>query len=241
MKLTKILAAASVCGAFALASCGTQSKALSHADFIKAEVGTEVSVQGYIQDRCTWYNGAASFYFQDSNGGYYVYNLACTEDEYKNTLTVGADLFVTSQKAEWRGEVEVDYTKVTENAKWEIASKSTKVYPATKVADIATATLDKYKNTKVATGELEVTKAPFTSWEDYSLTPAAGADVYFAVKDSAGNELTFVVEAYLEDSQYGSATYTAVTELAVGDKVELEGFVYYYDAPQMQVTKCTKK
>ena len=240
MKLKKIFATTAAIGLFTLASCGAESLGgMSYKEYIAAENDAEVKVDAYIQDRCTWYNGSASFYLQDDEGGYYVYNLKCSEDDYKNKLTVGKFISVTGAKSEWHGEVEINGDVATENQGFEVGS-STKTYKAASVANLAKDTLDQYKNTKVAVLDLTVTKAPYTNFEDFSLSPNTGVDVYFEVTDKNNNALTFVVEAYLEDTQFGSPTYTAVTSLAVGDKVNLEGFVYYWDVPQLQVTKVVK-
>ncbi len=240
MKLTKIFATTSALGLFTLASCGAESLGgMSYKEYMDAELQAEVKIDAYIQDRCTWYNGAASFYLQDEEGGYYVYNLKCSKDDYDNNLSVGKFISVTGSKAEWRGEVEINGDVATENQGFTVGSSS-KIYKATQVANIAKDTLDQHKNTKVMVTDLTVTKAPYTSFDDFSLSPNSGVDVYFAVKDSNDNELTFVVEAYLESTQFGSPTYTTVTSLALGDKINLEGFVYYWDVPQLQVTKVVK-
>ena len=89
---------------------------LSYDEYIAAEVGSEVTIEAYITGRTTWYNNAASFYLADDNGGYYVYNLPCTEDEYNDLLVKGAFVEITGAKSEWKGEVEINGQTATENA-----------------------------------------------------------------------------------------------------------------------------
>ena len=267
MKLKKLFAISAIAGVALLASCNnggettTETKApetttetvtetttkapeptttvatnvLSYDEYIAAEVGSEVTIEAYITGRTTWYNNAASFYLADDNGGYYVYNLPCTEEEYASLL-INKKLQVTGAKAEWKGEVEINGQTATENAGYIVLGAS-KTYDAILVNDIAKATLDLYKNQLVKTKELTVTKAPYTNHDDFTLAPKAGTDVYVEVTDGT-NTFLFVVEAYLEDSLYDSNTYKNVCALHVGDKVVLEGFIYYWENPQMQITKC---
>ena len=212
---------------------------LSYDEYIAAEVGSEVTIEAYITGRTTWYNNAASFYLADDNGGYYVYNLPCTEEEYASLL-IHKKLQVTGAKAEWKGEVEINCQTATENGGWQLCDGEDFNPSSTNITSIAKEALDNYKNQSVKALGLTVTKAPYTNFEDFTLEPKAGVDVYFEVKDDAGNESTFVVEAYLENSQYGSDVYNAVCALNVGDRIDLEGFVYYWENPQLQVTGLTK-
>ena len=212
---------------------------LSYDEYIAAEVGSEVTIEAYITGRTTWYNNAASFYLADDNGGYYVYNLPCTEEEYASLL-INKKLQVTGAKAEWKGEVEINCQTATENGGWQLCDGEVFNPSSANITSIAKEVLDNYKNQSVKALGLTVTKAPYTNFEDFTLETKAGVDVYFEVKDDAGNESTFVVEAYLENSQYGSDVYNAVCALNVGDRIDLEGFVYYWENPQLQVTGLTK-
>ena len=265
MKLKKLFAISAIAGVALLASCnnggGTTTKApetttetttkapdptttvttkvLSYDEYLAAEVGSEVTIEAYITGRTTWYNNAASFYLADDNGGYYVYNLPCTEEEYASLL-ITKKLQVTGAKAEWKGEIEINCQTATENTGWLLYDDETCSYSRANVTSIAKEVLDDYKNQSVKALGLTVTKAPYTNFDDFTLAPAAGADVYFEVKDDAGNTATYVVEAYLENSQYDSDVYNAVCALKVGDRIDLEGFVYYWENPQLQVTDLTK-
>ena len=263
MKIKNLLFITVLAGALALASCNdkaatTTSKTgttvvtttatttapttktpLSYAEYLAAANDEEVTIKAVIQDRCTWYNGAASFYLGNEEGGFYVYNMKCTEAEYED-LIPGTEIVVTGAKAEWKGEVEISFETPTENAGFEIVGTAKGLESVKAVNDIAKATLDNYKNQLVSL-TAEVIKVGYSNHEDFTLSPAAGVDVYFQVRDSKGNEATYVVEAYLETTQFGSDTYTNACNLHVGDVVSLEGFVYYYDNPQLQVTKINVK
>jgi hypothetical protein len=63
-----------------------------------------------------------------------------------------------------------------------------------------------------------------------------GDDLYFNVT-LGETTYSFLVESYLCDKD--SDVYKAVKALTVGAKVNVEGFLYWYNAPQMHVTKVT--
>jgi hypothetical protein len=62
---------------------------------------------------------------------------------------------------------------------------------------------------------------------------AQGDDIYFNVT-VGGKDYTFVVESdfFGKDSEI----YKAVEALKIGDKIDIGGFLYWYNAPQVQVT-----
>ncbi|MBO7677860.1 MAG: hypothetical protein J6S49_10165, partial [Erysipelotrichaceae bacterium] len=66
----------------------------------------------------------------------------------------------------------------------------------------------------------------------------AGSDLYFNVEKD-GMTYTFVVESYLCFN--GSEPYEAVEALEVGQVVDLEGFLYWYEGPQPHITSVTVK
>ena len=63
-------------------------------------------------------------------------------------------------------------------------------------------------------------------------------DLYFNVSDGT-NTYTFTVESYLCGE--GTDVYTAVTNLKVGDTIDVEGFLYWYNGAQPHVTSVTVK
>ena len=50
--------------------------------------------------------GQATVYAQDEDGAYFLYNMACSEEDYEK-LVPGATIQVTGYKTEWSGEVEI--------------------------------------------------------------------------------------------------------------------------------------
>lgn len=252
-KMVKLgLLALSGVAAFSLASCSnnakstatkstttttttTTSNALSYSEYVAAENGEEVTISGYITGRTTWYNNAASFYLQDDNGGYYIYNLPCTESDYNTKLTVSTGLEVTGVKGAWEGQVEILGSSAGNEATYKVTGK-TKTYTEKKVDTLAN--LANYPNQKV-TIDVTISGKTKYGWDD-SGTAGAGQDLYFDVTDGT-TTYSFVVEAYLENTQYGSVLYSTVEEFEENDNVTLSGFVYTYGNPQLQVYSVTVK
>ena len=271
MKLRKIglsaLAAVAVSGVLALASCGkgsttttgtgtqatTTSQAtttttevndvLSYAEYVATADGETVTISGIISGRCTFdtSKNAASFYLQDQDGGYYIYNLPCTATEYEETLTVGTEIKVTGYKTSWSGEVEIAGSQAGEEATFEVigtGSVEAKLVTMDGLADVPNQYV-KLENLTVVgqTDANENTLACFHNW-DNSGTSSIGTDLYYTVTDGT-TTYQFVVEAWLENTQYGSETYQAVEGLSIGDIINIEGFAYTYNNPQVQTTKVT--
>ena len=67
---------------------------------------TQVVVETYVQAKQSWWEDKATVYTQDMDGGYFLYNMACSEEDYAK-LTPGTKIKVTGYKAEWSGEVEI--------------------------------------------------------------------------------------------------------------------------------------
>ena len=63
-----------------------------------------------------------------------------------------------------------------------------------------------------------------------------GSDLYFNVSAN-GETYTFTVESYLCDST--TDVYNAVKELQIGDKIDLEGFLYWYQGVNPHITAVT--
>ena len=215
-------------GGLALAACSSQGKfgkSLSHQEYMDTKDGETVIIEGYIQGRRTWYNGAV-VYLQDDNGGYFVYNLPCTEEEYKTQLKVGNKIQVKGYKTSWQNEVEILGDQSGKEAEWNLMS-GTKTYQAKKLAKLSDGLAN--QNSFVAYDGLIVSNV----YEE-------GRNVYYDVTD--GTDLyTFCVETYMELTPKTSETYSTVKSLTKGDVINVEGFQYVYGTPQLHTTKVVKQ
>ncbi len=211
---------------------------MTYAEYVAAPLDSQVTVETYVQAKQGWWEndgvGNATFYTQDAEGGYFLYNMPCTQDEY-NKLAVGTKIKVTGYKSEWSGEVEIiDATFVIEDGNY-VAS------PLDITDKLASADLINYQNQFVSFKGMTVEAANddgaafLYSWDG---SGTQGDDLYFKVS-SNGQTYTFTVESYLTGSE--TEVYKTVEGLKVGDTVDMEGFLYWYEGANPHITKVTVK
>ena len=211
---------------------------MTYAEFCAAALDSAVTIEAYVQS-CA-YNaeyGNASLFLQDTDGGYYVYRMNVTADEALS-LAPGAKIKVTGYKSEWSGEVEItDATFEAVNGFWMAEAKDVTPY-------LNTATLADCLNQFVAFKGMTVepsidadgNEAAFLYNWDGSGAPGANSDLYFNVSVN-GMTYNFTVES--DECPEGSEVYTAVTALSIGDTVDLEGFLYWYEGANPHITSVT--
>ena len=212
-----------------------EDKGMSHEEFLAAALDSEVVINTYIQGRQSWWEnngvGNASFYTQNDEGGYFLYNLPCSKADYDEKLVVGAHILVKGTKSEWAGEVEIT------DATFEVLSGS-KMFGTVDVTKyLGTDQMADYMNKRVSMSGLEVVAADASGAAflyRYNGSGSRGDDLYFNVSDGK-NTYTFTVESYLCGAD--TEVYQAVEALKVGDEISLEGFLYWYEGPQPHVTK----
>ncbi len=211
---------------------------LTFAQYIATEDGKEVVVEAFLQakyDYAAAY-GNTSLYFADGEGAYYVYRFTCTQEEY-DKLTVGAKYKITGTKSSYAGEIEVSNVTALE-------AVGTDTYVA-EVLDVTakledeklSADMNKFvaiKGAVVAASTLDGKEVAFLY--KYNGAGAQGDDLYFNVKVGE-KTYTYCVES--DFCNKDTAVYKAVEALKVGDKINLEGFLYWYNAAQIQVTAIT--
>lgn len=212
---------------------------MTHAEFDAAAVDSPVTVETYIQARQGWWEkdgvGVATFYTQADDGAYFLYNMPCSKEDYDSMLVEGAKIRVSGYKAEWSGEVEII------DATWEVLDGDTKTYEALDVTSLLdTDELIAHQNEKVSFKGMTVAAsndagAPFLyNWDG---SGSEGDDLYFNVTLN-DTIYTFVVESYLCGP--GTDVYEAVKGLNVGDVVDMEGFLYWYNGANPHITSVVK-
>ena len=203
---------------------------MTYAEYAAAALDSEVVVETYVQAKQSWWDNKATFYTQDKDGGYFIYEMACTEDEYAK-LVPGTKIKVTGFKSEWAGEVEIT------DAKYEI-EEGNYVAPATDVTDkLGTDALVDFQNRFVSFKGMTVeaydeSGAAFAYKNDVDKTD----DLYFKVSKD-GKTYDFCVEFYLTGAD--TPVYQAVEGLKVGDVIDMEGFLYWYEGPNPHITGVT--
>lgn len=205
---------------------------MTHEEYVAAEVDAEVVLETYVQAKQSWWEDKATVYTQDKDGAYFLYDMACSEEDYEK-LEVGTKIKVTGYKAEWAGEVEVV------DAAFEIIDGEY-IAEALDVTDLlGKDELIEHQNEFVSFKGMtvEVSKdadgneaAYLYGWDG---SGQEGDDLYFNVSLD-GETYTFTVESYLCDST--TDVYKAVQELEVGDVIDMEGFLYWYEGVNPHIT-----
>lgn len=205
---------------------------MTYEEYMAAELDSQVVVEAYVQAKQSWWEDKATVYAQDKDGAYFIYNMACTEEDYAK-LVPGAKIKVTGFKTEWSGEVEiVDATFELEEGNY--------IAPVTDVtALLGTDELIQHQNKFVAFKGMTVEAKKDADGNDvaflYSWDGSGedGSDLYFDVSLN-GQTYTFTVESYLCDNT--TDVYNAVKNLKVGDKIDMEGFLYWYEGVNPHIT-----
>ena len=162
-----------------------------------------------------------------------MYDMACSEADYE-LPTQGTKIKVTGYKAEWAGEVEIM------DATFEIVEGDTWVAEATDVTAL------------LGTDELAAHMNKFVSFKGMTVAPSTapdgsevaflynwdgsgqdGNDLYFNVSLN-GQTYNFCVESYLCDNT--TDVYNAVEALNIGDVIDMEGFLYWYEGVNPHIT-----
>lgn len=227
-----------------LAACGNSGDAgadkksegvMTHAEYMDAAIDSEVVIETYVQAKQSWWEDKATLYTQDKDGAYFIYGAACSEADYEK-LTPGTKIKVTGHKTEWSGEVEV-----AEGATIEIEDGNY-VAPVTDMTDLlGKDELINHQNEFVSFKGMTVEAADDSgaaflyNWDG---SGEDGNDLYFNVSKD-GQTYTFTVESDLCDNS--TEVYQAVKNLKVGDTVDMEGYLYWYEGVNPHITSVTVK
>ena len=200
----------------------------THAEFVAAEDDTEHTIITYVQAKQSWWDNKGTFYTQAPDGAYYLYNMPCTEEQY-NELTAGTCIMVTGFKADFAGEKELIDTTYTILGKGGFSPKANDLTDAFANAEDLFVYQNEFFTVKGAT----VTAKAIYNWDG---TGSEGNDLYLAV--TVGEKAyTFVVESYLTGN--GTEVYDGVEALEIGDVIDVEGYLYWYDGVQPHIVKVT--
>ena len=205
---------------------------MTYADYVAAELDAEITVETYIQAKQGWWEnngvGNATFYTQNEEGAFFLYNMPCSQEEFE-LLTVGTKIRVTGYKAEWAGEVELV------DATYEIIEGEYIAEALDVTALLGTEELINYQNQFVAFKGMTVEDAGNGAAFMYNWDGSGqdGNDLYFNVSLN-GATYTFTVESYLCGA--GTEVYEAVKNLKIGDVIDMEGFLYWYEGVNPHIT-----
>ena len=210
---------------------------MSYAEYAAAELETPVTIEVYVQAHQSWWNDQITVYAADPDGAYFLYNMVCSEEDAAK-LVPGTKIRVTGYKTAWAGEVEV-----AEGATFEFVEGAEPYIAEAEdlTAVLGTEELIDHQNKFAAFKGLTVEAsndagdAFLYNW-DGSGAEGTDSDLYFKASVN-GQTYTFVIEYYLCNES--TEAYQAVQNLKVGDVIDIEGFVYWYDGVQPHVTSVT--
>lgn len=208
---------------FVLAAC-TQpaTNVMTYEEYVAAELDSAVTVEAYVQAKQSWWDNKATIYTQAEDGAYFIYEMPITEEEYAK-LVPGTKLLINGFKAEWSGEVEIV------NATYEIL-EGEYIAEALDVTDLlGKDELINHQNKFVSFKGMTVEAVEYKNGEP-------GDDIYVTLgKDGAS--YSFCVEVYLTGTE--TEVYNTVGELNVGDVIDAEGFLYWYEGANPHLTSVT--
>ena len=203
-----------------LAGCAALAEGvMSHADYVAAAIDSEVVVETYVQAKQSWWDNKGTFYCQSEDGAYFLYEMACSEEDY-NKLIPGTKIKVTGYKAEWAGEVEIV------DAAFEILEGSYIAEAKDVTALLGTDELIAHQNEFVAFKGMTIEAIEYKNGQP-------GDDIYVTVSKD-GQSYSFCVEVYLTGTD--TDVYKAVGELKAGDVVDIEGYLYWYEGVNTHIT-----
>ncbi|MBR4993702.1 MAG: hypothetical protein IKY04_05575 [Lachnospiraceae bacterium] len=202
----------------------TAEGVMTYADYAAADLDTEVVVETYVQAKQSWWDNKATIYTQNEDGAFFIYEMACTEEEY-DKLAVGTKIKVTGVKSEWSGEVEIV------DATFEIEDGNFVAEPVDVTDLLGKDELVEKQNQLVSFKDMTVKSVAFKNDQP-------GDDIYVTfTKDD--NELSACLEYYLNGSD--EEFYNLVSGLEEGATVDVEGFLYWYEGANPHITKVTVK
>ncbi len=214
---------------------------LTHEEYMAADLDSEVTIETYVQAKQSWWEdegqGKATVYGQSGDGAYFMYDMACSQEDYEK-LVPGTKIQVTGYKSEWSGEVEIM------DGTFEIVDGDEFIATPLDVTEmLGTDELIDHQNELVQFKGLTVEPANPDSGDtstaflyNYDGSGSEGDDLYFNASYN-GQTYTFVIESYLCDSS--TEVYSAVKNLQVGQTIDMEGFLYWYEGVNPHITSVT--
>ncbi len=196
-----------------------EAKVMSYAEYAAAEMESAVVIEAYVQAHQSWWDNKITVYTQDEDGAYFLYEMACSEEDAAK-LVPGTKIRVSGYKSAWAGEVEII------DATFEILEGSYIAEPVDVTALLGTDKLIEHQNQLVSFKGMTVKAIEYKNG-----TP--GDDIYVTVSYN-GNDYNFCIEVYLTGTE--TDVYKAVQALNAGDVVDIEGFLYWYEGVNTHIT-----
>ena len=207
--------------ALSLVGCNETKKednVMSYSEFMAAESGDEVKVEGFIAAKQGWWEDAVTCYLTTdvAGEGYFVYGLKCTKEENDSTFKIGAYIQITAKKTIYAGEHEIEGKNITEAKAVETTKKQ-----ATTPIDLNSKldSLFDYQNSYF-TLTLDV--------KAYSFKGEEGKDDLYLTLTNGTKDVACCVEFYLTGAD--TEVYKTVQSLKdkAGTSVTVTGYLYWW-------------
>jgi len=222
-----------------IVSCGEKVTPMTYEEYAAAALDSEVIVETYVQAKQSWWEedgqGYATLYTQDENGAYFIYKMACPKEDYDKFVD-GTKLRIKGFKGEYAGEVEIM------DATYEILDGNY-VAPAMDItALLADENIIDHQNkrvsfkgmTVVASKNADGAELPYLyNWDG---SGQDGDDIYFNVSYN-GQVYTMTIESYLCGKD--TDVYVKAMTLQIGQTIDMEGFLYWYNGVNPHITSIT--
>ena len=194
-------------------------KRTSYAAFEAAAIDDVVTIECYVQATQSWWENTISVYAQDTDGGFFIYNMACSKEDAAK-LSPGTKICVSGTKGLWNGEVEILDGTFTF-----VEGGDTYIAEAKDVTSlIGKEALIDSMNQLIAVRGAKIEKISYNQ---------PGNDIY--ITTTVGETtLELQVEGYLTGTD--SDVYKTVAGLKEGDIVDIEGFLYWYGGALPHIT-----
>lgn len=200
---------------------------MTYAEYAAAELDTPVVIDCYVQAHQSWWfdsdagHGKLTVYAADADGAYFLYEMNVAEEDAAK-MVPGTKIRVTGYKGMWDGQVEVmDGTfEFVEGADTYIAE------PIDGNALLGSEDMINYMNQFASFKGMTIDSITYKN--------DGGDDIWLTMSNN-GVTCSFTVEVYLTGTD--SDVYTTVDSLKVGDVVDVEAFLYWYqDAADCHIT-----
>ena len=197
-----------------------EAAVMTHEEYMAADLDSAVCIETYVQGHQSWWDNKITVYCQSEDGAYFLYELQCSEEDAAK-LVPGTKIRVTGGKIEFNGEVEIM------NGTFEFVEGDTYVAEALDVTELlGTEELIAHQNEFVAFNGMTVEAIEYKNGEPVD-------DIYVTLGYN-GASYDFCVAIYLTGAD--SDVYTTVDTLNVGDVVNVEGFLYWYEGVNPHIT-----
>ena len=225
----------------ATAAADMQETVMSYEQFLQAKDGSRVCVEAYVQAAQIWKNGGITLYLQDrDHGAYYAYDVTCAKVDAKALSIPGTKIRLEGVKDSWNGETEII------NGVYEILADEPFLAEPEDVTELlGKSELAEHMNEKVVFKGLKIIgstsrtgkeEMPFLYDWDGLGSMESNSDLYF-FGELNGVICNFCVESDLCGNH--TDVYETVQGLQIGDVIDCEAFLYWYDGANPHVTTVT--